>query len=364
MRLLLVTNDYPPRPGGIQQYLGNIVARHEGPVRVLGPADANATAPGDRLDRPEGLVEVVRGRRTWMVPTAAWRRWVLQHVETFRPDVVVYGAPTPLAQAGARIRSATSVPFVVMTHGAEVTLPAAVPGLRHILATTFRSADLMFAVSRFTAGRVAAVSGVDPVVLGAGVDIEAFRPVASDRGAGPVRLVCVSRFTPRKGHDRVIEAAELLARRGVPAEVILVGKGRLEQRLRSRAAAAAVPVRMLVDVRWSDLPDAYRGGDVFVMPARSRWLGLEVEGLGIVYLEAGASGLPVVVGPSGGAPETIVPGQTGYVALTPDEIAEAVTLILDDPQMGARSRRHVESNWTWDAVMERWRAGLERAVGR
>jgi phosphatidylinositol alpha-1,6-mannosyltransferase len=364
MRLLLVTNDYPPKPGGIQQYLGNIVARHEGPARVLAPADPNATERDHSGGRSEGPVSVVRSDRTWMVPTPLRRDWIRTHIADFRPDVVVYGAPTPLAQIGAVVRHDTEVPFAVMTHGAEVTLPAVVPGLRQVLARTFRSADLVFSVSRFTAGRVAAMSGVKPVVLGAGVDVDAFRPAeAASRGGGAVRLVCVSRFTPRKGHARVVEAAELLARRGVATEVVLVGRGRLEDRLRRRAADASVPVRMLVDVPWSELPDAYRQGDIFVMPARSRWLGLEAEGLGIVYLEAGASGLPVVVGSSGGAPETIVPGQTGYIAVRPTEIADAVVQILDDPQMAARSRSHVEANWTWDVVMERWHRALAGIVG-
>ena len=201
MRLLLVTNDYPPRPGGIQQYLGNLVSRHDGPARVLAPSDPAAPA----------TPEVVRGARGWMLPTPSTRAWIIDHVAGFKPDVVVYGAPTPLAQLGPAVRHRTGVPFIVMTHGAEVTVPGVVPGLRQILAWTFRRADGLFAVSRYTARRVAAISGCDALVLGAGVDTDAFHPAEPAGRRGQITIGCVSRFTPRKGHIRVIAAAEGLS---------------------------------------------------------------------------------------------------------------------------------------------------------
>lgn len=350
MRVLMVTNDYPPDPGGIQQYLANLVQRHEGPIRVLGPAHPGAADPP----------YVFRGRRSWMLPTPATRRWVVQHVHEYRPDVVIYGAPTPLAQLGPAIRTQTKVPFVVMTHGAEVTLPAVVPGLRQILAATLRAADAVFAVSRYTAARVEGLSGAKPVVLGAGVDTDLFHPAA--RTTGPVTIGCVSRFIPRKGHLRVIAAAEELLNRGHDIDVLIVGKGRLERRIRRRAASSQVDVRMEVDIPWEHLPVTYNQMDVFVMPARTRWAGLEIEGLGIVYLEAAASGLPVVAGASGGAPETVIPGETGYVAVRVDHIVAAVERILRRPEMSAAARTAAETEWTWDAVMDRWRQGLTRAA--
>lgn len=346
----MVTNDYPPKPGGIQQYLANLVSRHDGPIRVLGPAHAGATDPP----------HVFRGDRSWMLPVPVTRDWVISHVREFEPDVVVYGAPTPLAQLGAAIRARTDVPFVVLTHGAEVTLPAVVPGLRQILAATLRSADGLFAVSRYTASRVEALSGARPFVLGAGVDVDLFRPV--ERTPGPITLGCVSRFIPRKGHVRVITAAEELARRGHEIDVLIVGKGRLERRIRRRAARSSVVVRMEVGIPWDELPGVYQTMDVFVMPARSRWAGLEVEGLGIVYLEAAAAGLPVVAGTSGGAPETVIPSETGYIAETVDQIVAAVERILQRPEMGVAARKAAEDEWTWQAVMERWAEGLDWAV--
>lgn len=354
MRVLLVTNDFPPKPGGIQQYLGNLVEGFTGELRVLAPAHDGAA------DDPR----VVRSDSTFMWPNGRVRAWVRAHVDDFSPEVVLFGAPHPLAQMGPRLRAETGVPYVVMTHGAEVTVPGALPGLRQIVARTLRSADHVFAVSRYTAGRVEAMTGRPVGVLGAGVDLERFQPSGRPRRRRPVTIGCVSRFVPRKGHARVIAAAEELAAGGRDVAVLLVGRGRLESRLRKQAAAASVPVSIEVDVAWSALPDLYRQMDVFAMPARTRWFGLEVEGLGIVYLEAAASGLPVLAGSSGGSPETVIPAVTGYVATSVSELAEGLALVIDQLEtMGAAAREWTETRWSWAAVLDRLEAGLELAAG-
>lgn len=168
---------------------------------------------------------------------------------------------------------------------------------------------------------------------------------------------CVSRFVPRKGQDRVILAARRLRDRGWDVAVLLVGKGRTERRLRRLAGRLEVPVRFAVDVPWSRLGGLYREMDVFCMPCRSRWFGLEVEGLGLVFLEAAASGLPVLAGNSGGAPETVDPGRTGFVVRGVDDIVEAMEHLLQDPEraaaMGRASRALMETEFTWDRVVAR-----------
>lgn len=172
-------------------------------------------------------------------------------------------------------------------------------------------------------------------------------------------------MVPRKGHARVIEAGDRLHRAGHDVEVLIVGSGRLESQLRRQAADAAVPVRFEVDVPWRRLPDLYREMSVFVMPARSRWLGLEAEGLGIVYLEAAASGLPVIAGTSGGAPETVVEGVTGWVADSSERIAELLEpLILEDKaaEFGRLARAHAEQEFGWSTVIERWASALTPLV--
>jgi phosphatidylinositol alpha-1,6-mannosyltransferase len=177
---------------------------------------------------------------------------------------------------------------------------------------------------------------------------------------------CVSRFVPRKGQRRVIEAAARLRQRGVPVSVLLVGKGRDEQALRRLAARLEVPARFEVGVPFDRLPDLYRDMTVFAMPSRSRWFGLEAEGLGVVYLEAAATGLPVIAGDSGGAPETIEPGVTGFIATRTEHVADALERVLADGDgaeaMGAAGRRRVLDRFSWKAVAGRFLGGFEAAV--
>jgi len=353
MRVLLITNDYPPRPGGIQQYLSNLVGHSKACIRVLAPAHLDAP------DEPH----VVRSGWKFMWPTSRVRGWIAGRVEEFEPDVPLFGAPHPLAQLGPRLGRAFGLPYVVMAHGAEVTLPGAVPGLRQLLGRTFRRAALVLTVSRYTARRVERMGAARTAVLGAGVDLDLFHPAVSTPGRDRPVIGCISRLVPRKGHLRVLAAAERLSAAGTPVSVLLVGQGRLEGRIRIRAARSTVPVEVVTDAAWEELPDLYRSCDVFVMPARSRWLGLEVEGLGIVYLEAAATGLPVVAGRSGGAPETVVPGVTGYAASTTSQIVEAVGLALEQRrEMGAAARAHAERHFSWETVARRLDSALRQAV--
>jgi phosphatidylinositol alpha-1,6-mannosyltransferase len=352
VRLLLITNDYPPKPGGIQQYLQNLVGAYGEPIHVLAPADPSA-------DPDES--GVTRGNRHFMWPTSAVADWIVAEARTFRPDVVLFGAPHPLPVLAGRIRRALDLPVGVLCHGAEVTLPAAFPGSRQVLARTLRSADVVFGVSRYTTRRVEALTGRPVHFLGAGVDVQTFRP--SRRRENEVPIVgCVSRFVPRKGQHRLLRAA---AEIGEPIEVLLVGRGRKEADLRKMAGELGVAATFAIDVPWSELPDLYRSMDIFVMPCRSRWGGLEVEGLGLVFLEAAATGLPVLAGDSGGSPETVRPGETGYVVHDEDDIVEGLRLLLDDPvraaAMGAAGRTMVEEHFIWDHVVGRLRDGFRVA---
>jgi len=349
MRLLLITNDYPPKPGGIQQYLGNIIDAYPDEYHVIAPADKDAE-PDDRISR---------NTSTFMWPTSAVADWVEERAEAFAPDAILFGAPHPLPFLGPRLRKRLGVPYGILSHGAEVTLPAAAPGTRQAVAKALRDADVRFAVSRFTADRVHRLTGKDVVFVGAGVDIETFTPPPNGDNVIPV-VGCVSRFVPRKGQHRLIEAAAQIDR---PIEVLLVGKGRTEAQLRKLADKLGVRVRFEVNVPWSDLPGLYREMDVFCMPCKSRWGGLEVEGLGLVFLEAAATGLPVLAGDSGGSPETVIPAETGYVVHSVDDIVEGLTMLLDDPaesrRMGLAGRRFVEDVFTWPKVVDRFRKGFE-----
>ena len=350
MRLLLVTNDYPPRPGGIQMYLRNLVDAYPDEILVYGPSDEGAD-PGE-----EG---VVRGSQRYMMPRRSTLEGVLSAARSFRPDAVLFGAPHPLPRLGPALRAELGIPFGVLSHGAEITIPAAIPGARQVLAGMLASADVRFAVSRFTASRVERLSGEPTVFVGAGVEIDTFVPGDARGFADPPVVGCVSRFVPRKGQHRLLDA---VARLDAPVSVLLVGKGRTEDALRAQASKLDIDVRFAVDVPWRDLPDLYREMDIFCMPTSSRWGGLEVEGLGLVYLEAAATGLPVLAGDSGGSPETVIPGVTGFIVSDVDAIVEGLEILLSDPDaaraMGAAGRRFVEDEFTWERVIERLHAGF------
>ena len=349
MRLLLVTNDFPPKPGGIQQYLRSFVDAYRDPLLILAPDDPTAA--------PE--TNVVRSHRRFMWPTSETLGWVSEQAAGFAPDVVLFGAPHPLPLLGPGLRADFGAPFGVLCHGAEVTLPAAVLGSRQVLGRALRAADVRFAVSRYTARKVERLTGRDVVWVGAGVDIAAFHPAESPPENDPPVVGCVSRFVPRKGQHRLLEAASRLGR---PVQLLLVGKGRKEDDLRRRAGRLGIPTRFAVDVPWADLPGLYRQMDVFAMPCKSRWGGLEVEGLGLVFLEAAATGLPVLAGDSGGSPETVIAGETGYVVHDVADIVEGLGMLLDAPaqsrRMGAAGRAMVERNFTWESVVARVQAGF------
>jgi len=350
VRVLLITDDYPPKPGGIQQYLGNLMAAFGGAVLVAAPADEG--------DDPR----VVRHERPFLWPTRPVRRWLESQIGSFRPDVLLFGAPHPLALAGPALRKATGVPYAVICHGAEVTIPAAIPVARQVLRRPLHRADAVFGVSRFTCGRVERLAGRPVRYLGAGVEA-AFTP---GEPPAPEVVGCVSRFVPRKGQRRVLQAVARLRAEGRDLSVLLVGKGRDEEDLRALAAQLGVPTRLEVAVPWERLPGLYREMTLFAMPCRSRWFGLEIEGLGLVFLEAASAGLPVLAGDSGGSPETVIPGETGYIVADEEALDEGIRLLLDDPagarEMGRKGRERVLAEYTWEAVAGRLAEGLAAAV--
>jgi phosphatidylinositol alpha-1,6-mannosyltransferase len=358
VRLLLVTNDFPPKAGGIQQYLANLTGAHEGEILVLAPADD----PADGTQRGEAVVR--RHRRKFLWPTPGVRRWVESEIRDFEPDLVLFGAPYPLAWMTPRLKRDFDVPVAILCHGAEVTVPAVLPIARQLLRRSLRAADIRLAVSRYTARRVEHLTGRTVTYIGSGVDVDAFRPSMEAKPGGDVPVVgCVSRFVPRKGQHRLIRAAAELNRRGRPVRLTFVGSGRKLSALRRLADRLGVDARFEVGVAWSRLAELYREMDVFCMPCRSRWGGLEIEGLGIVYLEAAASGLPVLAGNSGGAPETVRPAETGFVVGSIADIVEGLEMLLGDAEraaaMGAAGRRFVTSEFTWDLAVRRLAGALD-----
>ena len=367
MRLLLVTNDFPPRVGGIQNYLWNIYSRlPAGDVAVLAPA-----YPGDVAhDRAQPFaVHRWPGRVYW--PTPALAKRVRDLAKEHRADAVAFGAVLPMNAIDA------GIPTIVHTHGFEVAW-ARVPGLIRLLRRIAARAQLVTVVSEYTRRFIvrALGPGVPVELLRTGVDLERFNPgvdgaaVRKRHGLDGRPVVAhVSRLVARKGQDVLIRAMPLVRREVPDAAAMIVGGGPDERRLRRLAAEHDVSgaVAFAGPVSEDVLAGHYAAGDVFAMPCRSRWADLEVEGLGLVYLEAQACARPAIAGDSGGAPEAVLPGETGFVVPGSDHRALAARLVelLGDPgrarAMGEAGRSFVERNHRWDDVVARYRAMLERA---
>ena len=358
MRTLVVTNDFPPRPGGIQAYVHSLAVRL-GDVVVY--ASSWKGAAEFDAEQPFG---VVRAKTSVLLPTRGALREARAVARSEGCDRVWFGAAAPLGLLARGL----ALPSVASTHGHEVAW-ARLPALRQVLRKVGRDVDALTCLGDYTRSRLAEVMAAPFTTLPPGVDATVFRPglggaVRAELGLTdrPV-VVCVSRLVPRKGQDVLIQALPLVQQRVPDAALLLVGGGPHGPRLRELAAAVGVAddVVMTGSVPWETLPAYHDAGDVFAMPCRSRFGGLEVEGLGIVFLEASACGKAVVAGRSGGSPDAVRDGETGVLVDGADvaEVADAVAGLLEDPAraaaMGAAGRAWVERDWQWDVLAERLR---------
>jgi phosphatidylinositol alpha-1,6-mannosyltransferase len=360
---LLVSNDFPPRPGGIQSFVHNLALRQPPGSLVVYASTWRGAAEFDRRQP----FEVVREPTGMLLPTPAVARRAVAIARAHGCGSVWFGAAAPLGLLAPALRRGAGITrAVALTHGHEVGW-AAVPGARAALRRIGRGTDVVTYLGEYTRVRLARVlSGVTRLErLTPGVDAEVFHPgvdggAVRDRYglAGRPVVVCVSRLVPRKGQDMLIKALPAIRRRVPEAALLLVGGGPDRGRL-ERLAGATPGVVITGSVPGEQLPAHYAAGDVYAMPCRTRRAGLDVEGLGIVYLEASATGLPVVAGDSGGAPDAVRDGETGFVVPGGDlgAIAERVATLLADPvlakRMGAAGRAWVEAEWGWQGQADR-----------
>ncbi|MDX3450354.1 glycosyltransferase family 4 protein [Streptomyces sp. ME02-8801-2C] len=372
-KTLIVTNDFPPRPGGIQAFLHNMALRLD-PDRLVvyastwkrGPEGVRATAAFDA----EQPFTVVRDRTTMLLPTPAVTARAVGLLREHGCASVWFGAAAPLGLMAPALRKAGAERLVATTHGHEAGW-AQLPAARQLLRRIGESTDTITYLGEYTRSRIAGAltprAARRMVQLPPGVDEKTFHPGS---GGAAVRarlgltdrpvIVCVSRLVPRKGQDTLILAMPRILAAEPETVLLIVGGGPYARELRKLAHETGVvdSVRFTGPVPWSELPAHYGAGDVFAMPCRTRRGGLDVEGLGIVYLEASATGLPVVAGDSGGAPDAVLDGETGWVVRgsSVEETADRITVLLGDAElrarMGERGRAWVEEKWRWDLLAE------------
>jgi len=361
-RTLIVTNDFPPRQGGIQSFVHELAMRQPAGSVVVYASDHEGSAAFDTAQP----FPVVRHPTGLLLPTPGAARRIAGVFGEHGCSAVWFGASAPLGLLAPGLRTAGAQRIVASTHGHEVGW-AMLPGGRQALRRIGRHCDVITYLGEYARRRLAGAFGPRACLrrLTPGVDVETFRPdldgsvvrVRHGLSGRPV-IVCVSRLVPRKGQDTLIQALPLV-RRAVPdTALLLVGKGPYHDELLELAARHGVIDHVVLTggVPYPELPAHYAAGDVFAMPCRTRRAGMDVEGLGIVYLEASAVGLPVLAGDSGGAPDAVLAGQTGYVVdgTSVDSVAGRLVELLQDgdlrARMGKAGRAWVEREWRWDVL--------------
>lgn len=362
-RTLVVTNDFPTRRGGIESFVFALCNRLPADEVVVYTASMSGDGELDaRLPYP-----VVRDPASTLLPTPAVRRRVGQVFRDHGCDSVLFGAAAPLGLMARSLRELGAGRIVGLTHGHE-TGWAKVPPASKALHSIGESCDVLTYVSEFCRWRISPALSPSArqrmVRLAPGVDSATFQPgqggaqIRAGLGIDPGRpvLLSVSRFIARKGQDSLIRAMPQIIAKVPDALLLLVGDGPYRRKLERlvREHRAEESVMFAGAVPWSAAPAWFDAGDVFAMPCRTRLGGLEPEALGIVFLEAQASGCPVLVGDSGGAPETVLDGETGYVvdARDPAVIAARAAELLGDPGLarvlGDKARAWVQQEWSWD----------------
>jgi phosphatidylinositol alpha-1,6-mannosyltransferase len=359
-RTLLITNDFPPRPGGIQQFVHNLAVRQPaGSVVVYASIWKGAGA----FDAEQPF-EVVREATGMLLPTPPVARRAAELARAHGCDRVWFGAAAPLGLLAESLRRRAGIErAVAITHGHEIGW-AALPGARTLLKRIARGNDVVTYLGDYQRVRLARALGdlTSLQRLAPGVDVDKFHPgvdgsaVRARHGlTGRPVIVCVSRLVPRKGQDMLIRALPAVRRRVPDVALLLVSGGPYRPKLERLAREQGVESDVVFtgSVPWAELPQHYAAGDVYAMPCRTRAAGLDVEGLGIVYLEASATGLPVVGGDSGGAPDAVREGETGYVVGGRDVAAltaRLIDLLTDEARakaMGEAGRAWVEKEWQW-----------------
>jgi phosphatidylinositol alpha-1,6-mannosyltransferase len=371
IRHLLVTNDFPPKVGGIQSYLWELWRRFP-------PSDftvlTSPYADADLFDRRQEF-RVVRTREPVLLPSPFMTRRVRDLADSFGAKAVVLDPALPLGLIGPSL----GLPYAAVLHGAEVTVPGRLPVTKPLLTRVLGGASLVIAGGRYAETEGLRATGHLPAVVQVppGVDTGRFVPLpaierASARarlglaGTGPL-IVCVGRLVPRKGMDVLIEAAARLRHSGHDDLVVAVGgTGRDRVRLERLVRRTGAPVAMLGRVAESDLPSLYACADVFALCCRTRWGGLEQEGFGIVFLEAAAAGVPSIAGDSGGAAEAVLDGETGFVVSRPSDsgaLAAAIEKLISDPglarRQGQAARQRAVTEFSYDVLAERLQAAID-----
>ena len=369
-KILLVTNDLGPRAGGIESFILGLLARlPQQSVVIYTSTQDNSTKFDSELFIKYGAI-VIRDRAKILLPTPRITNRAISIMKSYDAKIIWFGAAAPLALMAANLRKNGATRIIALTHGHEVWW-AKLPIFRQLLNKISKDVDQLTYLGDFTKKAMQpAISDVRKLVkIAPGIDVEHFIP--ADKSTQLIEkyklnnrqvIVSVGRLVHRKGQDKLIVAMAQVVKKFPNATLLIVGEGPIRNMLQKLVHHHSLEKNVIFTgrVQLDDLPKYIQLADVFAMPARDRFFGLEVEGLGIVYLEASACGVPVIVGQSGGAPDAVIPDVTGLIVdgTNPDEIAAAVIKVLADPDLAKKysdaGRDWIVSEWRWEIWSERF----------
>lgn len=373
-KILLVTNDLGPRAGGIETFILGLLDQLDGhQIVIYTAAQAGSQEFDKELSAKTGAL-VIRDKSSILLPTPLVNRRVRAAMQNYQSEIIWFGAAMPLAWMSALLKRGGATRVVALTHGHEVWW-AKLPPFRWIFARAMKSIDALTYLGEFTRKAMAPIvsKGCELVHIAPGIPIEHFTPEKKSTALlheldleGRQVLISVGRLVHRKGQDKLLEALPSIIVKHPDVVLVFVGVGPRKKKLDQLVQKYDLEeyVRFVGRVEYKNLPQYFRLGDLFVMPSRSRLAGLEVEGLGIVYLEASACAVPVVAGASGGAPDAVIDGITGVVVdgRSTNAIAETINNLLDHPsrlrEMGIAGRAWTAERWGWEIWGERFRRVL------
>jgi phosphatidylinositol alpha-1,6-mannosyltransferase len=374
-RILLVTNDLGPHSGGIETFLLGLINELPGnEIVILTSNEAGSEAFDKELTSNTG-VKIIRDRSKMLLPTPRVTKKAISIAKQYESEVVWFGAAAPLAMMAEKLKKNGIKKAVAISHGHEVWW-AKVPIFNLAMRKIGNGCDVVTYLGPFTRDAIKNSLGSHPklIQIAPGISVDQFKPgqkpvdLISKYGLdGHPVIVTVGRLVKRKGQDKLIEALPFVKREIPNIKLVFVGEGSIRKNLEKKVKQLGLQENVIFvgRVPYKDLPNHFLLGDIFAMPSRSRLFGLEVEGLGIVYLEASSSGLPVLGGNSGGAPDAVKVNETGYVAdgNSPEDIANYAIKLLNDSQLraafGKNGREWAQDYWTWKIWAKKFAELLE-----
>lgn len=372
---LLVTNDFPPKVGGIQNYLWELWRRLPAEASTVYTTPYAGTAAFDAAQP----FRTERSPEPWLIPYPWLPARIRAMAAETNSEIVLFDPALPVGAIGPHI----GMPYGVVLHGAEVTIPGRLPAVRSLMAKTLRGSSLVVSAGAYALEEAERCVGrsLPSVVIPPGVDAERFVPASAatrqkvrhrfDVADDDLLLATVSRLVPRKGMETLIRAGAVVAERsrtrnGPKLKIIIGGSGRQAGSLQELVRQLGAPVTLTGRLSDQDVVDLYGSADMMAMLCNARWGGLEQEGFGIVFLEAAAAGIPQIAGRSGGAHEAVVHDETGLIIDDPNDVAgaaDAIETLIFDPlrrkEMGERSRARAIAEFDYDLLASKLQAAID-----